>query len=132
MDKNESRAIATLGIWFGFALAIGLSNISNENPNVFSLLTAVIACLAAVVATAMVWQYGVPHSEEDAARQDKAKRDESGDVRLQALLQLLDDQERQALKSRLIGEVRADGEIGAIAEAIAPDEHEAMARHRRA
>jgi type VI protein secretion system component VasK len=78
---------------------------------------SVLTALGAIVAMWLVWalnQLGPSASSQQhqEVKTEKRKREEpsSNDARLALLLQLMDDNERQALKKRLINEMDSDGE----------------------
>jgi hypothetical protein len=60
---------------------------------------------------------------------EKAKRDSATDARLTLLLDLLDEDERQALKRRLIDDLSGDGEAISLAQLL-DAEQQAARQHR--
>lgn len=95
---------ATILIWVGMGMVDALGN---------SQLITSIAVLAAFGSTLSLWLvWGLNTIEEGkraAQEQHKAKRS-GDDARLALLLELLTDNERRALKQRLLDELAADGE----------------------
>lgn len=60
---------------------------------------------------------------------EKAKRDSGNDARLALLLELMDEDERQALKRRLMDDLSGDGESISLAQLL--DAEQEMAGQRR-
>ncbi len=96
---------ATILIWDGMGMVDALAN---------SQVVTSIAVLAAFGSTLSLWLvWGLNTIEQQkliAQEQGKAKRGEGDDARLALLLALLTDEERRALKQRLLDDLAADGE----------------------
>ncbi len=96
---------ATILIWVGMGMVDALAN---------SQVVTSIAVLAAFGSTLSLWLvWGLNTIEQQkliAQEQGKAKRGEGDDARLALLLALLTDEERRALKQRLLDDLAADGE----------------------
>lgn len=136
MDNWDKRVQAITVIWGSFAGAVGLSGLGAGLAGAFNayvLGVAIIAALAAIITTGIVWEYdGDAFSERRAANSaGKAKRapDQDKDVRALLLAQLLDDDERQALKRELLADLKADGERVSLADLLG-DQTAAQRRHR--
>jgi hypothetical protein len=67
--------------------------------------------------------------EKLPSAREKAKRDSGQDARLALLLELLDEDERQALKRRLVDDLSGDGETISLAQLL-DAEQEAARQHR--
>jgi len=97
-----------------------------------SQLITSIAVLAAFGSTLSLWLvWGLNTIEQQklvAQEQSKAKRSGGDDARLALLLALLTDEERRALKQRLLDDLAADGEAVSLADLL--DESQS-ARARR-
>ncbi len=125
MDNWDKRVQAIAIIWGAFAIAVGLSGFGAgmaQQFNVYVLGVVIIAALAALVATAMVWVYeSDTYRERQAARlgvKSKREPEQGADVRAALLAQLLDDDERQALKRELLADLKADGEAVSLADLL--------------
>jgi hypothetical protein len=110
--------VATLFIWFSAAMV--------DVATASSWLTDAAVALA-FLATMSIWiVQGLAglESKNPPVQQEKAKRQagEESDARLALLLQLLDDDERAALKRRLVNELSADGEAVPLADLLAAQE----------
>ncbi len=135
MDNWDKRVQAITVIWGAFAGAVGLSGLGaglSGTFNIYVLGVVLVAALAALIATAVVW---VTESDAYLARQSarasgKAKREpgQDHDARTLLLAQLLDEDEREALKRELLADLRSDGEMMSLADLLTtqPEQH----RHR--
>lgn len=125
MDNWDKRVQATLFIWLAFGIAIGLTGINNPvNGNTIGLV--LIASIAAFLATTLVWVLGSERFSRPELS-EKAKRDtrnNTEDARLALLVQLMDEDERQSFKRRLVDDLRADGEALPLADLLASQESE--------
>jgi hypothetical protein len=96
---------ATILIWVGMGIVDALAN---------SQLITSIAVLAAFGSTLSLWLvWGLNTIEQQkltAQEQHKTKRAGDDEARLALLLALLTDDERRALKQRLLDDLAADGE----------------------
>ncbi len=115
--------VVTILIWVGMGMVEALTN---------SQLITSIAVLAAFGSTLSLWLvWGLNTIEQQklvAQEQSKAKRSGGDDARLALLLALLTDEERRALKQRLLDDLAADGEAVSLADLL--DESQS-ARARR-
>ena len=135
MDNWDKRVQAVSVIWGAFAVAVGFSGFGAGMAgqfNVYVLSVVLIAALAALLATTVVWVYESDTYRERQAMKagGKAKREpgQDADVRALMLVQLLDDDERQALKRDLLADLQADGEAFSLADLL--DDQAAARQHR--
>jgi len=78
-----------------------------------------IALLAAIGTTVTIWMvWALSHFDFQQETSDKAKRAAGADARLSLLLELLDEDERQALKRRLAEDLSTDGEMMSLADLL--------------
>ena len=109
---------ATFFIWFG----VGMVDVISATGWMTDIAVGV-----AFLSTIAIWIVQGLDALGDKAPpvQEKAKRQagDEPDARLVLLLQLLDDDDRTALKNRLIGELSADGEAVPLADLLAAQEH---------
>ncbi|HML23706.1 MAG TPA: hypothetical protein PKD09_18765 [Aggregatilinea sp.] len=136
MDNWDKRVQAITVIWGSFAGAVGISGFGagmTGEFNVYMLGVVVIAALAALLATLVVWGYDSDMFRERQAMKagGKAKREpgQDADVRALMLVQLLNDDEREALKRELLADLRADGETVSLADLLG-DQGTAARQHR--
>jgi hypothetical protein len=101
--QEDNRSIAVGLIWLGAGLAIGLTNINSGDINVFNMLISLFVSVGALSSTVALLR---------AAEVFKAKRELStSDDYSNLLVHLMTEDERRALRSRLINNVADDGEI---------------------
>jgi type VI protein secretion system component VasK len=107
--------VATLGIWMAVAMmdvVTGSSHLTN--------FAAIIAFLS-TIALWLVWGLSNLESRQQASK-EKTKRKPAEDARLALLLELMDEDDRQALKQRLMDEIGGDGEVIPLAELLETEE----------
>lgn len=117
MENWDKRVSATMFIWLGIAIAIGVSGAGDASTFSDEVVTGLLAG-AAFLTTAAVWFLGrdtsasmSANTSRSAQETHKAKNStDQPDQRTRLLLELMDEDERQALKNRLIAEMEADGE----------------------
>jgi hypothetical protein len=129
MDNWDKRVQGTVFVWIAFAVAVGMTNISGQIDSNNVVIT-LIAAIAAFVTTAAIWSFASDQAHGGDALRDaeKAKRSEpttAGDLRLALLLQLMDEDERRALKRRIVDDLSADGEAISLADLLAAEEGDA-------
>jgi hypothetical protein len=110
MNADEGKVLVTLVIWISLAIAIGVSVLSMEGD--VAMGVAAILGIAGTATTHNIWKYGA------GAETGKAKREVHEDTRLKLLIELLDDEDRQRLKHRLMNELQADGELVSVEELL--------------
>jgi hypothetical protein len=108
MDANESRTAATVFTWISVGVAITVTAIFADN--VLLPLAAILGAFA-FFSTGIIWK---DNRGEDA----KPKRDVSSDLRVQLLMQLMDDEDREQLKRRLLNDLQGDGEIMTVEDLV--------------
>jgi hypothetical protein len=114
--------VASLLIWLG-VLMVDVVSHTEPMTNV-----AVFLAFLCMLALWLVWgldQVGGGHYESH----EKAKRDSDTEVRLALLLELLDEDERQALKRRLMDDLSGDGEAISLAQLLDAEQQAAGQRH---
>jgi hypothetical protein len=115
MEKGRFvwSVISTLFMWLSVVIVEAITG-SSGLVN-FAVVMAVLGSLA-------LWlTIGFMQLSDDTLGQnhEKAKRDSSGeDARLALLVQLMGEEERQALKQRLIDDLGADGEAVSLADLL--------------
>lgn len=114
-EREDYRSLAVGLIWLGAGLAIGLTNINSQEINVFNMFITLFIALGALSSTVVLLR-GPEYSK---AKRDNAASDDYSNL----LLQLMSDDEKKALRSRLINNVATDGEI------FAPDDVDMEKEH---
>lgn len=111
----------TLLIWF----SVGVVTIATGNTEIQNV--AIILAFLTTLTFGLIAGLNQIESLKvsgNASPQEKAKRDAAAahDARMDLLLSLLNEGEREALKERLIGDVTGDGEALTLAELLAAQE----------
>ncbi len=110
---SKTRFWATAIIWLFGAIAISVTSPFNPGESWASATVVLGIVLAIIASTGFVWNWGRLSAAHPDAAQGKAKRS-SGD-RVALLRELLDDDELEALKARLVSEMSNghydDGEL---------------------
>ena len=119
----DKKLIATAIIWIAVTITVENLTVTTASSKIDPTAVVAIMVISALLATAAIWisdaigkYFQYRNQSEDIAR-EKPKHQErlesSGDTRIQLLLQLLDEHEKAAIKSRLLNDVEAgaDGEI---------------------
>jgi len=103
-------AVATVVIW---AAALLLRLIAGAGSDLIDF--ALVFAFGSTAALWLAWAFQSLDALNKASQQGKAKREApEDDTRLALLLQMLDEDEREALKQRLRDELSADGEAIAL------------------
>jgi len=114
--------VASLAIWF----CVGMVDVATSSSGATNA-----AAVLAFLCTMSIWLvWGLAQIDQlhmggsQSSEQEKAKRSpaDNGDARVALLLSLLDDDERQALKQRLVDDLGADGEAVPLADLLAEQE----------
>jgi len=118
-----SNLVATIAIWFSVVLARLLL------PHEQGVLIA--SALAAMGTSILIWMVWAFNQLEAAKKEsgEKTKRDTRPDSRLSLLLELMDEDERQALKRRLAEDLSTDGEIVSLADLLKAQEQDSRRQH---
>lgn len=103
-------------IWTCVALVDLYTADSNDALSMLAVLTA----LGTSVALWTIWALSA--SSNSSPETGKAKRSPSEDTRLSLLLEMMGDDERQALKQRLTTDLQADGEAYSLVDLLAAQE----------
>ena len=104
--------VATLGLWLGVAMMHIIANDSG-----LTNFAGVMAVLASVTLW-LVWGLA-SIANKPQETQEKAKRKPAEDARLALLLELMDEDDRQQLRQRLVDELSGDGEAISLADLLA-------------
>jgi hypothetical protein len=110
-DRLVWATISTFFIW----MSVGIITIAIPTLTVFAGVMAFFSMMVLWLGMAFA-QF--THTEEGSIP-DKAKRGATGgDARLALLLELMEEDERQALKKRLLDNLSADGEAVSLADLL--------------
>lgn len=134
LRKMWPLLLATAIVWISVAV-IGMIT-SNEFMNG-------AAAILALIATVTIWTlwaldyYGISvdgtgQTTRQSAELEKAKRESNlpNDDRMALLLSLLTPEERDAVRTRLIDDMRADGEIVSLADVLAEQQQDVQHTER--
>lgn len=118
MNSLIANVVATIMLWLSvFAIRL----ISGEVDGVTTF--GIIVAIGTTAVIWMVWAFNV-QEEDKKDPTEKAKRSAASDEgRMSLLLELLDDNERQALKQRLINDMGTDGEMVSLADLLGAQEN---------
>jgi len=116
--------VATLAFWGGALLVRGVTGGGGVTD-----FGAMIAFLA-TIALWITWGFTQFDSESPESG-EKAKRQAGEDARVALLLELMDEDERRALKQRLMDELSGDGEAVSLADLLAADKSSTKQRADR-
>ncbi len=123
-DHFAWSVMSTLFLWLSVVIVKVITGSSGLVD--FTVVMAVLGSLA-------LWlTIGFMQLSDDSAspNHEKSKRDSGGeDARLALLVQLMGEEERQALKQRLIDDLAADGEAVSLADLLA--DQSARSRQQR-
>ncbi|MBI5957445.1 MAG: hypothetical protein HY866_01830 [Chloroflexi bacterium] len=103
--------VCTFVIW----MSVAVVHLLAPNLTVFAVMMAFLGtlCFWLVMGLAQL-------KSKEKSSPEKAKRESSnGDARLALLMELMGEDERQALKQRLLGDLAPDGETVSLAELLA-------------
>jgi hypothetical protein len=122
LNKYVLVLVSTVFIWLS-AIAVAAISTSDTYTNG--------AVALAFLSTITLWLFaGVKLIDEKLpSAREKAKRDSGQDARLALLLELLDEDERQALKRRLVDDLSGDGEAISLAQLLDAEQQAAGQRH---
>jgi hypothetical protein len=120
LKKLGTLLVATCVIWLS-VVAVGRVDDGE--------FVRAVALLLALISTMTIWsmwalnEYGI---SVDGTPREKAKRDAGSgeDPRLALLLSLFTPDERDALRSRLVDEIHADGETVSLADLLAEQDQD--------
>ena len=114
LQRFVASLVATLFCWLSIALVVPVTQEGS--------LSRAIVVVVAFWVTAELWVGWVRSIYKD---DEKAKRDADSNATLTLLMELLDDDERHAVKQRLVDQVQSDGETSPLAELLAHQEAQA-------
>lgn len=103
--------VATLVIWMG----VSMMNVVTASSGM-TKFAALLAFLT-TIALWLVWGLSGLAPKQQAAK-EKSKRNSAEDARLALLLELMDEEDRQALKQRLMDEIGGDGEVLSLSDLL--------------
>ncbi len=108
--------VSTLAMW----LAAMLMEVVTESG--FMIDFAALIAFLGSIALWITWGFTqFDTSKDEPASGEKAKRQAGEDARVALLLELLDEDERRALKQRLVDELSSDGEAVSLADLLAAE-----------
>jgi hypothetical protein len=122
ISKYVLVLVSTLFIWLT-VIAVAVFNTNRMYTNGAVALAFLSTISLWLVAGLKLIDEKLPSARE------KAKRDSGQDARLALLLELLDEDERQALKRRLVDDLSGDGEAISLAQLL-DVEQQAARQHR--
>ncbi len=112
--SGRERIAATLIIWSVVLISIIMITIG-EAYNLSGTVMFLMVAIAAAVSTEKIWESKSSDKPEHA---EKSKRHSNDDQRVDLLLRLMDDYEKQALKERLLDDLNTDGEMVSLDELL--------------
>lgn len=119
MNRNSllTNIVATIFIW----LSVVVVRLISTEPGVTTF--GIIVGIGTTAALWLIWALNELNNANHASP-EKAKRSATSgdDSRLSLLLELLDEDERMALKQRLINDMGTDGEVYSLADLLASQE----------
>jgi hypothetical protein len=128
------KAVTTLGVW---AAVVAISIVLNLTNSGMGWLVSIVAIVFGFVTTMQVWEKGrvSERSVRAAESFEKAKRSSDPETRMRLLMEMMDDDERQAFKQAMkepMLSVSRDGELNYDADSLGAllDEDERPRRQR--
>ena len=130
MENLDKRIQATLIIWVAVAATLGMSGMGDASNFSDEIITIVLAG-AAFLSTTAIWFLGrdsavsnkIAPSETEKAKNDSTRED----ARVRLLLDLMDDDQKAALRQQLMDDLNSDGESVSLSDLLAD---EPQRRHR--
>lgn len=107
-ERMPGLAANLIATFFLFLLVILIRLLTGTDGTLMDL--TVLAVVGTLVTLWLVWTLKIIDTPAIDSSSEKAKRSATDDSRLSLLLELLDDDERQAIKRRLLDELGGDGE----------------------
>lgn len=105
MEEVEAKAMATVVTWLILGGIIISAMLAAELDSITLLILAMMLLLAALGTTQFIWTHRL---SEDTKRKNESTQQ---DNRLALLVELMDEDEREQLKHRLMNELEGDGEV---------------------
>jgi hypothetical protein len=114
--------VATFFMW----LAVGLADVVTSSVGAGRDTIMTITILTAVGLSAALWLvWALDYNQKAPPAAEKSKRHaENEDTRLALLIELMSEDERQALKQRLTDELSGEGEAISLAQLLATQKRE--------
>ena len=117
LGPNDARAITTAVTWICFTILMII--ISSRDPHIFNFMLGVLTFMLAGGSTYLIWNSKIiDHTFVD---QQKLKNSDRNIDAAALILQLLNDEERNTVRQRLLN--NSDGEIPQIFAKDAVDDH---------
>lgn len=130
MDNWDKRAQGTAVVWILVTAITAIVTFGGSPGDTDWILITLL--IAAGISTAAIWLFGseeIYKSGAEHSHQEKAKRRgaDQSDPRTALLMDLLDAEEKEQLKRRLIDDLSADGDALSLNELLS-DQHEQRRR----
>ena len=110
--------VATFFIWMAVGIVDGISGEGVPSRDAIMIIT-ILAAFGLTAALWLIWAL-TDFSQRTSPASDKSKRHAGNeDARLALLLELMGEDERQALKQRLMDDLGGDGEAISLAQLLA-------------
>jgi type VI protein secretion system component VasK len=119
MNRLISMAVnlvATFFIWVAVALVQVVADSSGLGTDTLMII-AVLTAFGLTVTLWLVWAL-TDYGEKAQPAREKNKRSTGHDTRLALLLELMDEDDREALKQQLMDEIGGDGEAISLADLL--------------
>ena len=115
--------VATFFIWIAVAIVDGITGEGIPSRDAIMIITT-LAAFGLSAALWLIWAL-TDYSQRTSPASEKSKRHAGNDdARLALLLELMSEDERQALKQRLADELGGDGEAVSLAQLLAAQKHD--------
>ena len=115
--------VATFFIWMAVAIVDGITGEGIPSRDAIMIITT-LAAFGLSAALWLIWAL-TDYSQRTSPASEKSKRHAGNDdARLALLLELMSEDERQALKQRLADELGGDGEAVSLAQLLAAQKHD--------
>ena len=115
--------VATFFIWMAVAIVDGITGEGIPSRDAIMIIT-ILAAFGLTAALWLIWAL-TDYSQRTSPASEKSKRHAGNDdARLALLLELMSEDERQALKQRLADELGGDGEAVSLAQLLAAQKHD--------
>jgi hypothetical protein len=124
LSRLGVNLVATFFMWLTVALADSATGQDIPSRDAIMVI-AIVAALGLSLTLWLVWALTDYSQKAPPSADEKSKRHAGNeDARLALLLELMDEDERQALKQRLTDELTGDGEAISLAQLLAAQKNE--------